>query len=500
MPVGLVLSRADELRSRGMGPQVYVRSRPLRGAERNSESGEDSDTAEMVVAFVLGNGGAGYSVKWRDSLFRATLHTMPLAAPTNLRTMRHLQNLHQSHGSSSRYSTRLRHAWRSTGGAALLVVLAGCAGAAGDRQVRSEVTADSSSGTQSDRPAEVASSNGDGWHNVFAHSINDAGVIAGAVRRSNYHGCAVIWESGAARPLVRPSGRISSSASDINNAGTVTGSTTVPHGKNGGANNLASLWSGGDVQELRVSGGETSNGKAINARGHIAGTYRRAGGNSRAFLWDGSRIQDLGDSPHPEFARVFATDINDHGAIVGYLLPVQGESFQAIRILGSDAFIWQNGVMRKLLPDADLIDFEAKSINNAGDVVGSMMPRNPEREVGFVLSGGKLHELAPPQGWRQSDAAAINDRGQIVGSAVDSISRLHAVLWEGGRLRVLGKLPGDIHSRATSINARGQVVGYSEGAGERTRAFLWENGTMRELLPPAPGDPRCRRPASRDAR
>jgi probable HAF family extracellular repeat protein len=387
----------------------------------------------------------------------------------------------------------------SAAGAALLVVLAGCAGAAGDRQVRSEVPADSSSGTQSDLPAEVASFHGDGWHKVFAHSINDAGVIAGAVHRSNYYGCAVIWESGAARPLVRPSGRISSSAYDINNAGTVTGTTSIPL-EDGGTNEHASLWSRGDVADLRVSGGKTSSARAINAHGHVAGTYWRADGNSRAFLWDGSRSQDLGDSPDSHFTRVFATDINDHNTIVGYLLPVQDESPQAIRILGSDAFIWRNGVMRTLLPDSDFIDFEPSGINNAGDVVGYMMPRNPERKVGFLLSGGKLTELAPPAGWRQSDAAGINERGQIVGSAVDSLSRLHAVLWEGGRLRVLGKLPGDTHSRATSINARGQVVGYSEGARERTRAFLWENGTMRELGPPAAGDPRCRQPTSADPR
>lgn len=342
---------------------------------------------------------------------------------------------------------------------------------------------DPSSGTQSDQPAEVAAAEGVVWHRVSAHSINDAAVVAGDVRRSDYYGCAVIWESGAARPLVRPSGRTSSSASDINNAGTVTGSTSLPRG-DGGSSDHTSVWSGGNVQELRVSGGESSTGAAINSPGHVAGTYWRADGNSRAFLWNGTRSRDLGDSPDPHFTRVFASDINDHGTIVGYLLPVQDESPQAIRILGSDAFIWRNGVMRKLLHNSDFIDFEARGINNAGDVVGYVMPRNPERKVGFVLSGGNLTELAPPAGWRQSEAVAINERGQIVGSALDSLSRLHAVLWEGGRMRVLGKLPGDLQSSAASINAHGQVVGYSEGARERTRAFLWENGTMRELPPP----------------
>jgi probable HAF family extracellular repeat protein len=387
----------------------------------------------------------------------------------------------------------------SAAGAALLVVFAGCAGAAGDRQVRSEAAADSSSGTQGDQPVEVVADEAVAWHKVSAHSINDAGVVVGDARRPDYYGCAVIWESGAARPLVRPSRRIASSASDINNAGTVAGSALVPR-EDDGERDHASVWSGGNVQELRVSGGESSSARAINAHGHVAGTYWRPDGNPRGFLWNGSRSLDLGDSPHPEFARVFPTDINDQGTVVGYLLPVQGESFQAIRILGSDAFIWRNGVMRQLVTDSSLMEIEAWGINNAGDVVGYMTPRSTERKVAYLFSGGKLTQLALPAGWRQSEAVAINDLGQIVGSAVDSLSRVHAVLWERGRMRNLGTLPGDsandIDTRATAINAAGRIVGYSESSRGRMRAFYWENGSMKELLPPTSGEPRCLTAAS----
>lgn len=420
---------------------------------------------------------------------------MPLAAlSSNPPTMRHFQYSHQSRSNSSRCSNRLGHAWPPAAGAALLIVLAGCAGPAGDRQVRSEVAADSSSGAEPDLSAQSAESLELRSHQVLANAINDAGAIAGEIRIGGAQGCALVWDSGAARARVLASGD-GSSARDINNSGTVAG-YILPSGTSArGSREAASTWSGGNVQKVRLAGAHSSSGSGINARGAVTGHYDRAGGNSRGFLWNGSRSLDLGDSPHPEFARVFPTDINDQGTVVGYLLPIQGESFQAIRILGSDAFIWRDGVMRKLLPDSDFIDFEAHAINNAGDVVGSMMPRNPERKVGFLLSGGKLTELAPPAGWRQSEAVAINDRGQIVGSAVDSLSRIHAVLWEGGRMRNLGTLPGanDTDTRATAINAGGQIVGYSEmGSGARIRAFRWENGTMRELLPPAAGDPRCR--------
>jgi probable HAF family extracellular repeat protein len=413
--------------------------------------------------------------------------------------MRQFRYLPQSHQRASRRSDRLSHAWRSAAGAALLAVLAGCAGAAGDRQVRSEVAADSSSGAKQDLSAESAESVELRSHQVLANAINDAGAIAGQIRIGGAQGCALVWDSGAAPARVLASGD-GSSATDINNSGTVAG-YIMPSGTSArGSRESASRWSGGNVQKVTLAGAHSSSGSGINSRDEVIGTYERADGNPRGFLWNGSRSLDLGDSPHPEFARVFPTDINDQGTVVGYLLPVQGESFQATRIHGSDAFIWRNGVMRQLVTDSSLMEIEAWGINNAGDVVGYMTPRSTERKVAYLFSGGELTQLALPAGWRQSEAVAINDLGQIVGSAVDSLSRVHAVLWEGGRMRNLGTLPGDsandIDTRATAINAAGRIVGYSESSRGRMRAFYWENGSMKELLPPTSGEPRCLTAAS----
>lgn len=432
---------------------------------------------------------------WHESVFGATLLTMPLAAvPSNvLLTMRHFQYLHQSHTTPSAYRNRLRHGWRSTAGAALLVVLAGCAGAAGDRATGA--AAESHRAAEPDLSAESAESLELGSHQVLANAINDTGVIVGEIRVGGAQGCALVWDSGAARARVLASGD-GSSARDINNSGTVAG-YILPSGTSArGSRETASTWSAGKVQKVRLAGAHSSSGSGINARGEVTGDYAGADGSSRGFLWNGSRSLDLGDSPHPDFARVFATDINDHGTVVGYLLPIQGESFRAIRILGSDAFIWRNGVMRQLVTDSSLSEIEAWGINNAGDVVGYMTPRGTERKVAYLFSGGKLTQLALPAGWRQSEAVAINDLGQIVGSAVDSLSRVHAVLWEGGRMRNLGSLPGDsttndIGTRATAINAAGQIVGYSESVRGRMRAFYWENGVMRDLLPPRTGEHHC---------
>ena len=48
------------------------------------------------------------------------------------------------------------------------------------------------------------------------------------------------------------------------------------------------------MQDLGTLGGTSSVGVAINASGQVTGYADTAGGDTHAFLWDGTRMQDLG--------------------------------------------------------------------------------------------------------------------------------------------------------------------------------------------------------------
>ena len=79
-----------------------------------------------------------------------------------------------------------------------------------------------------------------------------------------------------------------------------------------------------------------------------------------------------------------ASDVNDHGQIVGY---------SKMRRAGSHAFIYENGQLRDLndLCDTDgAVLSEANAINNDGDIVGQMKPKRPNNTPrGYLLRPAK---------------------------------------------------------------------------------------------------------------
>jgi len=111
---------------------------------------------------------------------------------------------------------------------------------------------------------------------------------------------------------------------------------------------------------------------------------------------------------------------------------------------------------------------EARSSNQAGHVVGSVMDKDDSSFQAFVYAAGKL-TLLPG---RRGKALAINDSGQIVGeSTVKGKMAVTAVVWQKSSITDLGGCCGGV---ARAINNHGQVVGDMYDQEGRYRAFLWE--------------------------
>jgi chitinase len=123
------------------------------------------------------------------------------------------------------------------------------------------------------------------------------------------------------------------------------------------------------MTDLGVLPGEQDSwATAINSLGHVVGTSGRTDPDtyeisSRSFLYTGGGLIDLGV---PSF-QSSATDINDHGQIVGTMRTAGGFTFD-------HAYIYENGVakdLNSLIPAGSGMTLAfAYAINNAGQIVG----------------------------------------------------------------------------------------------------------------------------------
>jgi probable HAF family extracellular repeat protein len=244
------------------------------------------------------------------------------------------------------------------------------------------------------------------------------------------------------------------------------------------------------------------------------------------YLWDAGNVTDLTTLPGANNSSVYATSINNNGAIVGGGLTTNNSIYQA--------FI-SNGITVSALPPtynctAQCDYILAEDINDSGTVVlnngrdglvqqsnGTTTPifstrvllnisiNNNNQVVGSaIFSGGSvtglfsdngsqpirlIAEAEPDSSYRlaRSTANDINDAGSIVGSGSVSTSltdsAIEATLWTDPTQPgvSLGTLGGE-SSDALGINDSQQIVGYSTLAdGSTQHAFLWEDDQLIDL-------------------
>ncbi|RTL17304.1 MAG: hypothetical protein EKK52_16705, partial [Burkholderiales bacterium] len=244
------------------------------------------------------------------------------------------------------------------------------------------------------------------------------------------------------------------------------------------------------LTEIGTLGGKTS-ATAINNAGQVTGSSVDAGGTQRAFLYSNQLISSLDNTAGLSSS---GAAINDAGQITGQVgrnLFVYGDNGlslgpdesagsaisargQVAGWSGSCAATFSAALRASCLPMASLGSASiAYGINNRGDVVGQF-----DSQTAFVYSNGTAKSLGT-LGGPKSIAYAINDSGDVVGRASTG-SGGHAFLYRSGAMRDLGTL-GGANSTAKSINSVGIVVGGSETWAGGNRAFLFGNGAMQDV-------------------
>ncbi len=247
-------------------------------------------------------------------------------------------------------------------------------------------------------------------------------------------------------------------ASDINNAGAITGSFTT------GIDTQAYLYNNGITTNIGPVG---SHGTRINNAGDIAGNV-----NFTAALFKNGTVQYLEQS---DSFNSYATAINENGQIVGFKAFGQGQN---------SAFLYENGVMTDLnLPQSDYSN--AVGINNAGQIVG-----NTTRGA-YLSQNGSYTELASPSGPDSyTDAIGINDNGDVIGRFSTGGMTAGGFVYANGSMIDLGTLTYHMDTAPKDINNLGQVVGFAHNDGYDQLAFIYQNNVLTDLntlIDPAAG-------------
>jgi len=277
------------------------------------------------------------------------------------------------------------------------------------------------------------------------------------------------------------------------------------------------------VANLGTLGGSVSGATSINNAGWISGLSTLPSGSYlNAALWrDGSAPVDLGTLGGPNSAVEWPVK-NDHGLVSGIS---ETGAAQKLGEIWSCAlaffpqppsghicrgFAWEDGRM-KALPTLGGNNGFAAGANDAGEIVGWAETRKHDstcvspQVLGFQAvvytpwRRQKIRALRPYRGDKDSAATEINDRGQVVGisgicdQAVGRFTAKHAVMWDDGRTIDLGNLGGVAWNTPMAINRHGVVVGFADLPGDTSGtpnpvAFIWTRQHGMQSLGTLPGD------------
>lgn len=283
-----------------------------------------------------------------------------------------------------------------------------------------------------DPPAGVA------WTAFATYDVNNAGAFVGFfgdLGSSLTRGFR--WENGVSTEVFTPLG-FRAFPTAINNAGWIVGYAGAQPGGTPGAVMWTPALAPSFVADL-------SRATDINDHGQIVGWRDDAGGVARGFLYDHGSLTPLGTLDPNAAGNVYPAAIDEHGRVVG-ISEINGEEH---------AFLWSSATGMTELPGLGGAHFPpdvaALDINDAGLVLGYAPTSQGQVDVIWSPDGTPteldplIPDVGPGKSWPNMLASLhINDAGQISGFAANSILNFQTrtVLLTPATLHASGLAPG----------------------------------------------------------
>ncbi len=254
----------------------------------------------------------------------------------------------------------------------------------------------------------------------------------------------------------------------LNERGEAAGSSSVASGAT-----HAALWrTGGRPIDLGTLGGGRSSAGDLNNRDTVTGTAQIQTGQNRAFIWSAGKMAAIGVLGSSTSSSS-GYGINDAGAIVGFA------SLQD----GGHGFVWtRRGGIKDLGTLGGRLSF-ALAINSFGAVAGASDLPDSASSTPVIWRGAKPSPFGLPTGFDFGFAYGISFTGQVAGYFEKTGGAGSDVfISDKGQLRDIGRLADYQFSRGLAINSAGQVVGPAfRSLGARTHPFLSRAGVIVDL-------------------
>ncbi|HRQ76512.1 MAG TPA: DUF3466 family protein, partial [Phycisphaerales bacterium] len=234
-----------------------------------------------------------------------------------------------------------------------------------------------------------------GVFSVNPMGINDAGFVVGNAVMSGQGGYGFLFDPQTEQyAFLQPlhEGVIATSvsaANAINNAGVVVGSRVITEPGVSPVISNAVIWKpfekGSPVQDLGVMNGPNSSAEGGNTKPDAAGWAGNGMGtvSSRAIVWLNGKAQDIGVLPG--MVQSQARRINTNRIVLGS----SGESaFGPFH-----SFVWKDGEMHPFLPPQGYEVAGPASINDVGQLAGSMRPTGTTMLHPFIWQHGQFYNV-----------------------------------------------------------------------------------------------------------